>query len=386
MGHPKWSDDRFLDSLRQQGDPQADLAVSRLIEERDVRAVNEIFKSLRADDSPIPDDAPAPFREFVGATRALPSWADRGRLPRGGEVFLRHAFSAAVVMLASSLPRGYAAPCLCHILSISRDLATHPYQRLMGVIQLLVNVSSKGSFEPDGRAVITAQKLRLLHAGVRTLVPRFRPGYQEKFGVPVNHEDMLATIMGFSYLVIDGIKRLGLPLSDADAEDFYYLWRVYAQMMGIHPEGRPDDDSYIPANVEEAGQFYDSYVRRQDTSLAQNPYGLVLTQDNLAMMRDLIPRWLRLFGFGLAPRLAMSELLTPEELARVGVRPVAGHGVLRAAFGLVLSAAQGLLDVVPFSTRLATLIFQDMIDTSRQGEVEFCIPVNLATLRSASLE
>lgn len=386
MGHPKWSDDRFLDSLRQQGDPQADLAVRRLMEEREVRAVNEIFQTLRADDAPIPDDAPAPFREFVEATRALPSWADRERLARGGAVFLKHASSSAVVMLASSLPRGYAAPCLCRILSISRDLQTHPFQRLMGVIQLLVNVSSKGSFEPDGRAVVTAQKLRLLHAGVRTLVPRFRPGYEEQFGVPVNHEDMLATIMGFSYLVIEGLQRLGLPLSDAEAEDLYYLWRVYAQMMGIHPEGRPDDDSYIPATVEEAGAFYDSYVRRNDTGPAENPYGLVLTQDNIDMMRHLIPKPLLLLGLGLAPRLAMSELMTPVELARVGVRPLPGHGLLRAVFGLALRLSQGLLDVVPFSTRLATLIFQDMIDTSRGGEVEFCIPVNMAILRSSKLE
>jgi hypothetical protein len=386
MGHPKWSDDRFLDSLRQQGDPQADLAVRRLMEEREVHAINEIFKTLRADDAPIPADAPAPFRELVEATRALPSWADRSRLARGGEVFLKHASSAAVVMLASSLPRGYAAPCLCRILSISRDLQTHPYQRLMGVIQLLVNVSSKGAFELDGKAVVTAQKLRLLHAGVRTLVPRFRPGYEKEFGVPVNHEDMLATIMAFSYLVIEGIQRLGLHLSDAEAEDYYYLWRVYAQMMGIHPEGKPDDDSYIPATVEEAGAFYDAYVRRQDTGPADNPYGLVLTQDNLDMMGDLIPKPLRLLGLGMAPRLAMSELMDPVEMARVGVQPLPGHGLLRAVFGLVLRASQGFLDAVPFSTRLATLIFQDMIDTSRAGEVEFCIPVSLATLRSTSLE
>jgi hypothetical protein len=385
MGHPKWSDDRFLDSLRQQGDVQADLAVRRMMEEREVRAVNEIFKTLRADDAPIPADAPAPFLEFVEATRTLPSWADRSRLARGGDVFLKHSSSAAVVMLASSLPRGYAAPCLCRILSISRDLATHPYQRLMGVIQLLVNVSSKGAFEPNGRAVVTAQKLRLLHAGVRTMVPRFRPGYEETFGVPVNHEDMLATIMGFSYLVIEGLQRLGLPLSDAEAEDLYYLWRVYAQMMGIHPEGKPDDDSYIPVSVEEAGQFYDSYVRRHDTGPAENPYGLVLTQDNLDMMRDLIPKPLRLV-LGLAPRLSMSELMTPVEMARVGVQPVVGHGLLRGVFGLVLRLAQGFLDVVPFSTRLAALIFQGMIDTSRSGEVTFCIPVNRITLRGSSLE
>jgi hypothetical protein len=385
MGHPKWSDDRFLDELRQQGDPLADRAVAELLAQREVRAVNEIFRTLRADDTPIPDDAPAPFREFAAATRELPPGVDRGRLAHGGEVFLDHAFSASVVMLASSLPRGYAAPCLCKILSISRDLQTHPFQRLMGVIQLLVNVSSKGAFEPDGRAVVTAQKLRLLHAGVRSLTPRFRPGYEAEHGVPVNHEDMLATIMGFSYLVIDGIRRLGLRLSEHDAEDLYYLWRVYAQMMGIHPEGHPEDGSYVPASLEEAREFYGSYVRRHDTGPVQNPYGVVLTQDNLDMMASLIPKPLRWLGFGLAPRIAMAELMTPQELVRVGVRPLPGHSVMKAVIGVFLRLVQGV-EKLPFSASLATLMFQDMIDTSRGGEVTFAIPVTLAGLRSPSME
>lgn len=384
MGHGKWSDDRFLDGLRGQGDPQADAAVHRLMAEREVRAVNEIFKTLRADGDPLPDDAPEPFREFLAATGRLPSWVDAERLDRGGHVFFKHAVSAAVVMLASSLPRGYAAPCLCAVLSISRDLQKHPYLRLLGVVQLLVNVAGRGAFQHGGRAVLTAQKLRLLHAGVRTLVPRFRPGYREKHGVPVNHEDMLATIMGFSYLVIDGIRRMGLHLSDADAEDYYYLWRVYAQMMGIHPEGSPEDDSYIPASVAEAGEFYASYVRRQDTGPAENPYGVVLTRDNLEMMRDLIPKPLRLLGFGYAPAIAMTELMSAEELARVGVRPATGHRVVKLVFDLGLRLAQ-MGEALPFSSRLAALMFQHMIDVSRDGEVTFTIPVTLSGLRGSSL-
>jgi uncharacterized protein (DUF2236 family) len=379
MGHGKWSDDGFLDSLRRQGDPLADEAVLRLMAHQEVRAVNEIFKSLRADDDPIPADAPEPFREFVEATRELPPGADLDRLARGGQVFLKHAASAAVAMLASSLPRGYAAPCLCEILSISRDLQKHPYQRLMGVVQLLVNVSNPGAFAVDGKAVVTAQKLRLLHAGVRTMVPRFRPGYEERHGVPVNHEDMLATIMGFSYLVIEGIRRLGLPLSEAEAEDYYYLWYVYARMMGI-------PDEYVPTNMAEAGEFYDSYVRRHDTGPVENPYGVVLTRDNLDMMKSLIPKLLRFFGFGAAPAIAMAELMTPQELARVGMRPIAGHRVIRAVFHLALRLVQGAEEARPFSSRLASVIFQDMIDTSRQGEVTFTIPVTLFALRGRALE
>lgn len=384
MGHGKWSDDRFLDSLRGQGDPQADAAVHRLMADHEVRAVNQIFQTLRSDGDPLPAGTPEPFLEFVAATGQLPPWADAERLERGGHVFFKHALSAAVVMLASSLPRGYAAPCLCAILSISRDLQKHPYLRLLGVVQLLVNVASPGSFKHGGRAVVTAQKLRLLHAGVRTLVPRFRPGYDEKHGVPVNHEDMLATIMGFSYLVVDGIRRMGLKLSDGDAEDYYYLWRVYAQMMGIHPEGSPEDGSYVPADMAEAGEFYASYVRRQDTGPAENPYGVVLTRDNLDMMKALVPKPLRLLGFGYAPAIAMTELMTPEELARVGVRPAAGHKVVKLLFDLGLRLAQ-MGEALPFSSRLAALMFQHMIDVSRKGEVTFTIPVTLAGLRGSSL-
>ncbi|HEV7671844.1 MAG TPA: hypothetical protein VGS22_25260 [Thermoanaerobaculia bacterium] len=97
------------------------------------------------------------------------------------------------------------------------------------------------------------------------------------------------------------------------------------------------------------------------------------------MMRDLIPRSLRLLGFGFAPQIAMADLMTPQEPARIGVAPLAGHAV-------ILRFGQGALDVLPFSTRLAALICQDMINVSRDGVVEFCIPTTMATLRSSHLD
>ena len=75
------------------------------------------------------------------------------------------------------------------------------------------------------------------------------------FGAPVNQEDRLATIMGFSYLLIDGIHRLGLPLQDEEAEDLYYLWHVFARLMGIRPEAGPHDASYIPPTIADAGDL-----------------------------------------------------------------------------------------------------------------------------------
>jgi ER-bound oxygenase mpaB/B'/Rubber oxygenase, catalytic domain len=382
----QWSDDAFLDALRRSGDPAADAAVANLTADGGLAAAGGIFKVLRANDTPLPADAPQPLHDFMASSAGLPPWVDVARLANGGQAFLRNSLPSVVVLLASSLPRGYAAPCICEILSISKDLERHPFGRLMGVVQLLINISDADAFQPSGRAIVTAQKLRLLHAGVRAIAGHCRPKYQGQFGTPVNHEDMLATIMGFSYLLIDGVRRLDLALSPEEAEDLYYLWRVFALLMGIAPSGRPHDDSFIPATIADAAAFYDAYVRRNDTTAERNAYGVVLTQDNLTMMTSMIWWPLRLIGLGFAPKIAMTELLTSEELARVGQAPLIGHDAIKAILGLILGLGRDVGEHTSFAARLSRLVLQGMVDVDRRGEVSFSIPMSQEDLRSAAFE
>lgn len=381
---PKWSDDAFLDTLRRQTDPLADRAVERLVAEGGVGAANHVFQHMHADGEPMPEDVPPPLAEFLDATAELPPGIDRERLDCAGELFLEHGLTAAVVLLASSLPRGYQAPCLCEILMISKNLRQHPFRRLMGVVQLLVNIARPGAFRPGGLAVVTAQKLRLLHAGVRSVVPRHKPHYRETYGPPVNHEDMLATAMAFSWLVIDGLRRLGAGFEHED--HYYYLWRVFAQMMGIHPEGRPGDDTLIPATIDEARTFYESYARRRYTPGERNPDGPVLARENLAMMEHLIPAPLRRAGFGHAPQLVMTELLPDEALARLDMVPDHSHGLLERTLRIGLRGVQWAMDRAPtLSEILARHLFQGMIRIGRGGHVDFVIPDSLAALRGSGL-
>jgi len=386
MSSSRWSDDAFLDTLRRVGDPSADAAVAALAADGGEPAVGRVFRILKANDTPLPADAPPPLHAFMAATTTLPPGVDQHRLVRGGAAFLKNALPSVVVLLASSLPRGYAAPCLTEILTISKDLERHPFARLMGVVQLLLNISDGDAFQPQGRAIVTAQKLRLLHAGVRRITAQYRPRYEAMFGIPVNQEDRLATIMGFSYLLIDGIHRLGLPLQDEEAEDLYYLWQVFARLMGIHPEGRPDDDSRIPPTIADAGTFYAAYVRRNDTGPSRNPAGVVLTQDNLTMMRSMIPWWLRILGLGLAPSIFMTEVMTGEELARVGVTPIAGHRAIKAFLSRIVRLGQDVGEDTRFESRLARRLLQGMVDLDRRGEVPFSIPFSRYDLRGAGFE
>ena len=246
----KWSDNEFLDSLRKQADIASDHCFEQLRDELEENDFWDLFKELNRNDVIISETVPRPLSEFFHTTMQVPlvdkQPIDHERVRRGQRVFMTHALPAALVLLAKSLPEGYAAPSLSQVLSMTNNLTLQPYRRLLGVLQLVINVSAVGGFSPTGKAIITVPKVRLLHSGVRKVAREHLENYESQFGVPINIEDMLGTVMGFSYLVIVGLHQLKVELSEVEAEDYFYLWRIFAQMMGIHPEGQPDNSEYVP--------------------------------------------------------------------------------------------------------------------------------------------
>ncbi len=324
----RWSDDVFLDRLRTEGDAEADACFGQLANSR--QNFSALFQFLNSNHTPVPPDAPEVLRAFFADHLTTPSLdgkpVDHERLSRAEDVFMTHSCCSALALLAMSLPAGYAAPNLTRVLVMSGNLENHPYKRLLGVLQMVVNVTSPGGFEQNGKALITAAKLRLLHAGVRHLVRQRTPHYETRYGTPVNHEDMLATIMGFSLLVIRGLQELGVGFSEREAEDYYYLWRVYALAMGIHPPGAPDSTEYLPATLTEADEFYQAYERRHYRAASENPEGVELTRASLLMLEHLVAHTpLRLLGSRLVPRIYMQQLLGRHGLVQRGLRPVPYH-------------------------------------------------------------
>ena len=194
----RWSNHRFLDRLRRMGDGPADQCFHALNEQLRESDFGDLFRTLNTNNQPVPEDAPVPLRMFIEQTTALPNIdgenIDFGRIERAERVFMTHAFTSALVLLTRSLPEGYAAPNLSKVLFLSDNLSRRPYKRLLGVLQMVINVSAVGGFEASGKAIVTIPKIRLLHAGVRYIVRKHLPDYEDEYGVPVNLEDMLGTM------------------------------------------------------------------------------------------------------------------------------------------------------------------------------------------------
>jgi hypothetical protein len=380
----KWSDDVFLNGLRALGDEAADRCAAQLVGDGNLA---DVFRHADRNYVIVPANLPPALKTYAASTSRLPAGVDLARVARAEDMFQVHALPVALVLLTKSLPEGYAAPNLSRILSLSGDLDHHPYRRLLGVLQMVVDVTTVRGFQTEGNAIVTAQKLRLLHAGIRHVVrqsPRMGD-FEQKYGVPVNLEDMLGTIMGFSYLVIDGLRKIDFRLKPEEAEDMYYLWTVFARVMGIHPPGKPDSDEFVPQTMSEAGEFYHAYARRHYVDAEDNPDGVQLARENLQMLVDLVPRPLRWLGMAIVPRLYMQHLIGVKGCLRVGIEPLLGIDILKrftvdAASLLLRPFDRGDSPRTPHN-RWSRALFQHMIDDQYGGQVTFLMPQDLQDMR-----
>ena len=106
-------------------------------------------------------------------------------------------------------------------------------RRLADTGRLLVDSVQQGSLRPGGVGWSSALRVRALHAKVRRRLLSKRttcPGGEwdtAQFGVPINQEDMAATLLAFSYNVLIGLETvLGAPLSPRDQAS--YLLALHA--------------------------------------------------------------------------------------------------------------------------------------------------------------
>ena len=118
----------------------------------------------------------------------------------------------------------------------STKVARH---RLFETTQLILQVTqSLQSIKPGGAGHASALRVRLLHAAVRRRILKLaqaRPDYYnvEKFGVPINDLDCIATIGTFSATLIWlSLPRQGIFVTKQEAADYIHLWRYVAYLMG----------------------------------------------------------------------------------------------------------------------------------------------------------
>ena len=209
------------------------------------------------------DAVPEPLRELVAAASIVPPWVDWERLRRAHDVFLRPGLLGGIVLGMRSLVYGYAAPAGNKPLAFSGRLKERSERRLAETGKFVTAVTALDGLRPGALGWKLVLRVRLMHAEVRRLVLASGRWSHEAYSEPINQHDMLATILLFSNVFIDGIRCFGVHVTPGEADDYQHLFRWVGELIGVEPDllpatyaeatrlarfihltqGPPDDDS-----------------------------------------------------------------------------------------------------------------------------------------------
>jgi len=185
---------------------------------------------------------------FMEKYSKLPNWVDPEQLQRGQSVFLAYTPVASLVLYYRSLVAGFSIPKIAAVVLATAYLSPpsrpdQSLQRLFDTGELNAACIGLGleSIIPGGLGWKTVIHVRVLHAKVRRALLR-RTGSKkwntEKYGIPINQEDMAATLLGFSANVLDGIDLLaGIQVPRQERLDYLALWRYIGWLLGVESEG-----------------------------------------------------------------------------------------------------------------------------------------------------
>ena len=188
--------------------------------------------------------------DFINHYQTLPDWVDVDQLRRGQHVYLKFAPTASLSLYYRSLIPGFSIPKIAAVVRSTRYLAppSRPdqvVQRLMDTGGFLMACMSQGvdAILPGNIGWKMALQVRALHAKVRHAL-LLEPGRWKisQWGVPINQEDLAATLLAFSVNVLVGIEFVaGVAVSRQDRLDYLALWRYLGWLLGVETVMSPKD-------------------------------------------------------------------------------------------------------------------------------------------------
>ncbi|KAJ9071502.1 hypothetical protein DSO57_1036234 [Entomophthora muscae] len=218
--HTKGDD---LEKLRLAGDPLADEAFLHLGSGDKIIKLETLASTVPA------------VKALHDQVTTVPSWVDFDQILRGQTLFWSYQPLCMGILLNASLVGGFGAKRVTSTLQCTNYLANRDtaWKRMVETALMVQDVMSFGTLGVGGTGWRAALKVRLMHAQVRRHVLRQSKYDQEANGIPINQEDLLSTLMVFSTTVIYSLRRLGVDVSEQDAEDYVATWRYVGYIMGV---------------------------------------------------------------------------------------------------------------------------------------------------------
>jgi len=167
-----------------------------------------------------------------------PAWLDVARCERAGLTLRRFGILTVIVLRDFALPMSYQAPAGVEPLIRSGKLVEHAGPRLYRTAEYVIGAMQPGAMRPGAAHWKTAARIRGIHQRAREGM--LAAGWKVEDGSPLPQPDLAATALLFGPVTIEGLRRLGAPITEAEADDVAHFARVLAHGQGVLPELQAD--------------------------------------------------------------------------------------------------------------------------------------------------
>lgn len=276
MGKLHLYTDSLFDDLRQKQDELADKAAASLIRSPDwVKLIN----SWQVIPEQFPEEFSIGVKDFFEFYKERGSSFDPITLERGQHFFEKNGEMYTAMLGFYSLPYCYAFADGAEVLVRSKRIIDSIGERLGETGSFVMEIFKPGAFITEKSAFLVCAKVRLIHAFSRYFISQYAKDWNPAFGKPVNQEDMMGTNIAFSQIVIRGLLKLGITVTEEEHQTLLAYWKWIGEMIGI-------DVSYWPETSKEAFEL-DKHIRRRHIRASEA--GQKLTLALLNFYRKSIP-------------------------------------------------------------------------------------------------
>lgn len=230
-------------------DPPADDAVESIFEKENMGYLAGLLKKMAKNDDFVSSKLPPIMHDFVQKELNFSfTEQDIEYFNQTQKIWEKKGMKFIFILFFRALPYTYRAEKPANVLRMTKLLITHAERRIFETAQFVFDVMDKNWWTPENKGILTATKIRIMHAGMRHVILDDNTSDEQwnpEWGKPISQEDLIATNQVFSLEFFHGLQILGDDLSPKEQTAWFHTWKTIGKIMGVQ-------DDLIGKNVEDA--------------------------------------------------------------------------------------------------------------------------------------
>jgi hypothetical protein len=181
-------------------------------------------------------DCPADVSALLASLPAAPAAGEQATYERALAMIQATGESAGIVLTCAALLIDYWSPAFSKPLVLTGSLLDDTGHRLGRTSAWWVELHKPGGWRRDQDGFKTTVHVRLVHAFVRRMALKSGHWDSAAWGLPINQGDLLFQAVGFTWLTLRSLERMGYRLTARGRAAYYEFWRYVGAILGIDTE------------------------------------------------------------------------------------------------------------------------------------------------------